>query len=181
MIAPPTPPLAPSPILGPIPGPALGRWERRLVSFGGTNQRIVGSTEGRKTRGVGLAFERTDRYLTGRGWRGSFQFEGSYVRSLSDGEDYFGSGAQDGFQLLGGVRFSPGRSPLYLEILSGGLFTLQISHDLTSWANFAPTLGVGGRFGRFDVGVRFSHVSNADTHLPNNGLNLVSLVLGARF
>lgn len=164
-----------------VPTIPLGTWERRVVLFGGTNQRIVGSREGRKTRAVGLAFERTDRSLTGRGWRGSFLFEGSYVRSLGDGEDVFDRGAEDGLQLLGGVRFSPGSSPVFFEILSGGFFNFQISRDLTSWANFAPTLGVGVRLRPVDLGVRISHVSNADTHLPNNGLNIVSFVVGVRF
>lgn len=164
-----------------MPPLPLGSWERRLVLFGGTNQRIVGSGEGRKTRAIGLAFERSDRYLTGRGWRGSFLFEGAYVRSLPDRTDLFDAGGIDGVQLLGGVRFSPGRSPLYFEALSGFFVVTRLSRDLSSAFNFAPTLGVGARFGRVDLGVRFTHVSNADTHLPNNGLNLVSFVAGYRF
>lgn len=159
----------------------FGHWERRLVVFGGTNQRIIGSHEGRKTRGIGLAFERTDRTLSRPGWRGSFLFEGSYVRSLPDRVDLFEVGGIEGFQVLGGVRFSPAGSLLYLEALSGFFVVFRTTRDLSSAFNFSPTLGIGARLGRVDLGVRFSHISNADTHLPNNGLNIISFVAGYRF
>ncbi|MGL1595030.1 acyloxyacyl hydrolase, partial [Vibrio parahaemolyticus] len=56
-----------------------------------------------------------------------------------------------------------------------------ISHDLPSVVNSTPTLGIGwfawsGKK-RLSIGVRYLHISNANTHRENAGQNQVLLYL----
>ena len=73
-----------------------------------------------------------------------------------------------------------GRSP-YLE---GGVGAHVLSdldvgtgHDLSTRFQFGDHLGVGMRFGNYDLGLRLQHLSNGGIRNPNPGINFVELRL----
>jgi hypothetical protein len=76
-----------------------------------------------------------------------------------------------------------GRSP-YLEAGVGAhvLSDLDVGtgRDFSSRFQFGDHLGAGLRFGDYDVGLRFQHLSNGGLRNPNPGINFVILRLRYR-
>ncbi|THF64594.1 acyloxyacyl hydrolase [Pseudothauera nasutitermitis] len=73
----------------------------------------------------------------------------------------------------------------YAEVgLGAALFSGdRLGHrDISSHFQFSQHLGLGLEFtGGWDLGLQYSHYSNADIKKPNDGLDLYQILLGKRF
>lgn len=82
------------------------------------------------------------------------------------------------------VREGSGLRP-YAEIGVGAALFSRTSlgnKDFSTRFQFSEHLGLGVELPRgFSVGWRFSHYSNADLKLPNDGIDFHQIVIGARF
>ncbi len=167
----------------PVPQPA---WQRAVVLYAGRNQEILGSSEARTISGVGLGFSRRDGRLSRGRLLGEYRFEGTYLRSLgTTRRGRFLPDTTDGLWILAGLRYSlPGRVAPYLEAATGLVGLSQTSRDIPLRIEFPPTVGAGVRLrGRVpvDLGLRFTHISNANLKTPNRGLDYVTAVVSVGF
>ena len=113
--------------------------------------------------------------------RGGLQWQGS--RRWLSWDLSFG-GWTGGHGPVYDLGFTPvarlGRSP-YLEAGVGAhvLSDLDVGtgRDLSTHFQFGDHVGVGLRFGNYDLGVRLQHLSNGGLRNPNPGINFVILRL----
>lgn len=95
---------------------------------------------------------------------------------------------QVGLAPLFRYRFERGRSPVFAEGGVGvsyidGLYTTDRKQFSTRF-NFYDVVGIGmnfGAHGEHEIGLRFSHVSNAGIKHPNPGENFLQLRYARRF
>ncbi len=95
-------------------------------------------------------------------------------------------GVRFGARLEPKVAWVHGLHP-YIDASTGVHYLTETGiHDrnLSTHVQFGTAFGLGvvfGRGGRFDLGWRFMHFSNAEIKEPNDGMNLNLMVLGYRF
>lgn len=114
--------------------------------------------------------------------RGSLQWQSS--RRWLSWDLSFG-GWNGGHGRVYDLAFTPvarwGRSP-YLEAGVGGhiLSDLDVGtgSEFSTRFQFGDHLGAGLRIGRYDLGLRFQHLSNGGLRNPNPGINFVIVRLG---
>ncbi len=90
------------------------------------------------------------------------------------------------FRLQRDTALSSGVSPFAEAGIGAHLFsTTSLADDSYSTAfQFGSLLGFGlgfGKYGQYELGYRFQHISNASIKKPNDGLNLHMLRLGYSF
>lgn len=155
--------------------------------FGGGSVVLIGSQERRVVLGAALRGGRIDPRLSLDRLPGRLLYEvnTTYSNGSRKGRPrntYFTVSTlallHYRFPLHGGVRF-------YSEVGWGLLVTNRISTDINNALNSTPVVGVGvvipSRGDELFLGVRFTHISNAGTNLPNKGQNQVVLTLGWRW
>ncbi|MEZ0307374.1 MAG: acyloxyacyl hydrolase [Ramlibacter sp.] len=130
-------------------------------------------------------------------WEWKRTFGGSEVSGITEAYVSHWSarapGGREGFVQVGLVpmfRFRPsaGASPWFLE---GGIGISTMDKrwrnedkEFTTRFNFVDVVGFGHSFGadrKHELGLRFSHVSNAGIKSPNPGQNFLQLRYAARF
>jgi len=162
-------------------------YERGALVYSGGTVVLVGSQERRVVFGGALRASRFDRRLTLDRLPGRIVYETSYTYSNGSRKGrprntYHGLGAtvlaRYEFPYHGGMR-------IYSEVGWGLFLTSRISTDVNNPVNSTPVAGVGlvipSRGDEFSIGVRFWHISNAGTNLPNKGQNQLLLVAGWRW
>lgn len=104
------------------------------------------------------------------------------MRSFRGDEGFNALVAGIGGRWIGGGRHLKN---IYFEFGSGVTLTDGVSVDVNSHLSFASYLGAGFFWSSAPqanrIGLRFIHVSNANTDPPNRGLNQFELVVGIRY
>jgi hypothetical protein len=165
------------------PTPQKWNWDLSVWVAGETGEEITNSFAESQILSAGVFIGRAITGLHGRGWRrGSFEYAFDVVPVF---ETY-------GNQHVHGFGFDPvivrwnsavhtARVSPYIELAGGGLITnSNLPPENTSSFNFTPK-GGGGIYIRtrdrqaFDVGVRWSHISNANLGVQNPEFNGVQV------
>jgi len=161
-------------------------WDFSVWAAAATGEEITNSFTESQIWSAGLFFGRMITGDIGRNWRrGRFEYAADLVPVF---ETY-------GNQRIHGYGFDPvilrwnsarhaGRVSPYIELSGGGLITsANLPPGNTSSFNFTPK-GGGGIYLRtlprqaFDIGLRWSHISNANLGVDNPEFNGVQLSVG---
>lgn len=148
--------------------------------WAGKSFHVFGSHEIRDSVGFFYGSARPDRRLKHGDLKGHLVYEGYFEVNSDPGDrevlNPYQSGAAGALAL---ARWS--HRGFFFDLGIGLQAQSRISHDLPSVVNSTPTLGIGwfawsGKK-RLSIGVRYLHISNANTHRENAGQNQVLLYL----
>jgi hypothetical protein len=169
----------------PLQSPA-DRLHSRTFEIGAMNSiRILGTQEVRFGVNLGLEWGRPSRWLSFKG-RPDFRVQEFLdVQVISTRHN---SSELHGFAAAVGGRWIGGGHALrnaYFEAATGLIIGDGTTIDLDTTLNIMSFIGFGfftsNREDAARIGLRWLHVSNADTNLPNTGQNLLQLSIGLRF
>ena len=140
--------------------------------------------------GVSFHYQRVkpDKRLSFRQNRGELVWEG-YVQRSWGGREGREKNTQSNIGILALARYEQGgtgHSRWYWEAGWGLEWVDKDTQDLDTPINSIPTLGFGyviPQAGEKELylGVRYHHISNGGTRLPNQGQNWVQVMVGLRF
>ena len=142
--------------------------------WAGRSFHIFGSHEIRDSLGFFYGSAKPDRRLSHRGWQGHLVYSGYFELNSDAGDQEVLSPYQTG--ALGGLALLRWSQHRWLIDLGFGVqLQNHVGHDLPSYINTTPTLGIGwrARSGSREliIGARYLHISNANTHRENAGQN----------
>lgn len=165
------------------PAPQKGNWDLSVWVAGETGEELTNSlTESQiLTAGVFLGKAITDEH--GKGWRrGSFEYAIDVVPIFETyGNQHVHGFGFDPVILRWNSALHTAHVSPYIELAGGGIFTnANLPPENTSSFNFTPK-GGGGIYLRtrqrqaLDIGVRWSHISNANLGVQNPEFNGVQV------
>ena len=165
------------------PAPGKGNWDFSVWVAGETGEELTNSFAESQILTAGVFFGRVITGEHGRGWRrGSFEYAFDVVPVFETyGNQHVHGFGFDPVILRWNSALHTARVSPYIEISGGGVFTnSNLPPENTSSFNFTPK-GGGGIYvstrqrQAFDVGVRWSHISNANLGVQNPEFNGVQV------
>lgn len=147
-----------------------------------------GDRAGVKKAGLGLVWDMHEPLLQGQSWQLRLLHEAQLAYwDVPHASDIFEFGYTPMFRLQWGTPGSDSWSPF----MEAGVGVRLLSHtrlspdtSMSSAFQFSDTIGAGVQFGnqgRFTLGVRYQHLSNAGIKRPNPGVNFTQLYFQQRF
>ena len=148
--------------------------------WAGRSFHIFGSHEIRDSLGFFYGSAKPDRRLSHRNVAGHLVYEGYFEFNSDTGDrevlSPYQTGAIGGLALLRWTHRS-----MFFDLGLGVQAQNHVGHDLPAFLNTTPTAGLGWVVhsgpSQILLGVRFLHISNANTHRENAGQNQVLLYL----
>lgn len=161
---------------------------RILWSTIGQTWLVLGSQDFRKSYGLAYQMVKPDERLSFRQNEAQLVFEAN-MQSSTGRRPTRADNVQHNWGLLALGRYElgkPGTRHAFWEAGWGLEYVDRTSQDLNLRWNSTPTLGLGyvlpGKDGHdWYFNLRFRHISNGGTRLPNQGQNWLLLMVGYRF
>ena len=151
--------------------------------MGGESVHVFGSSETLSTLGLFYRSLRHEPRLGGRRVSADLVFEGYAEQNFHAADTLDKAYSQTAVGGLAMGRWNYGQ--FFVDFGAGLQVQSRKTHDLSTYINSTPVLDLGWRqhAGSNDVvyGVRYLHISNANTDRPNRGQNQLLLYVALKF